>query len=53
MEGKTYLKITNKNRTHKGYTYSVGWNEVPDEEWNPSGDCEGGGFYVADGANIS
>ena len=43
-----YYKIISEDHIHNGYTYKEGLNVLDkEEEFNPSGDCEPGGFYFA------
>lgn len=42
------FKILNADGIHHGYQYKEGLNELIDETFNPSGDCESGGLYVTD-----
>lgn len=47
MKDIRLYKILRTDLTHHGYTYKEGWNELPkDEKFNPSGDCQPGGFYI-------
>ena len=41
-----YYKIFNEKENHNGFQYKEGLN-ILEEEWNPSGSCTSGGFYIA------
>ena len=40
-----YFKILNQEEKHHDYQYQTGLN-INSEPFNPSGDCEAGGFYI-------
>ena len=43
-----YFKLLNKDECHNGLQYKTGLNTLkPDEQFNPSGNCEAGGIYFA------
>ena len=41
-----YFKVLSSNLTHHGYKYNLGKINILEEEFNPSGECEGGGLYA-------
>jgi len=45
-ENMEYYKIFNEKENHNGFQFKEGLN-ILEEEWNPSGNCTSGGFYIA------
>lgn len=48
---RIFYKIMNKNMCNRGFKYKIGLNKLL-ENFNPSDECQNGGFYYCDLTNI-